>query len=144
MRLDLREDTATLGGVEAAVHALLVPGDSAFDGDAARSRAQDELLRVDPVHQRALGAGRPGGHQLLGTTRRDYSGSRIGFPALAAAFTALLTGMSLPLAAEAGLVLPALGDRERERSSSASSSRSLSSSKFMLPDRPGETEVAMV
>lgn len=52
----------------------------------------------------------------------------------------LLTGMSLPLAAEAGLVVSALGDRDRDRSSSTSSSCSLASSKFMLPDRPGEGE----
>lgn len=52
----------------------------------------------------------------------------------------LLTGMSWPLAAEAGLVASALGDRDRDRSSSTSSSCSLASSKFMLPDRPGEGE----
>lgn len=56
------------------------------------------------------------------------------------AFLVLLTVTSLPLAAEAGLVVSALGDRERVRSSSASSSGSLDSSKFILPDRPGEGE----
>lgn len=52
------------------------------------------------------------------------------------------TGTSLPLAAEEGLVVSVWGDSERGRTSSASSSCSLASSKFILPDRPGEWKQA--
>lgn len=57
----------------------------------------------------------------------------------------LLTGVSLPLEAEAGLATSLPGDRDGGRSSSAPSSSSLGSSKFMLPDRPagGETSRRM-
>lgn len=35
-----------VGGVEAAVHAFLVPGDSTFNRDAARSRTKDKLFKI--------------------------------------------------------------------------------------------------
>lgn len=54
------------------------------------------------------------------------------------------TGMSLPLVAEAGLLLSVWEDRERVRSSSKSSSCSLASSKFMLSQRPGERRGSVV
>ena len=55
-----------VGGVQAAVHALLVPGDSTLHGDAAWSRAEDELLQIGHVDQRAVWRGGPWGHDLLG------------------------------------------------------------------------------
>lgn len=35
-----------VGGVEAAVHAFLVPGDSTFNRDATRSRTKDKLFKI--------------------------------------------------------------------------------------------------
>lgn len=63
---------------------------------------------------------------------------------MAGQYSVLLTGTSLPLAAEEGLVVSVLGDRERGRSSSVSPSGSLGSSKFILPDRPDEGEEVKV
>ena len=55
-----------VGWVQAAVHALLVPGDPTLHGDAAWSRAEDELLQIGHVDQRAVWRGGPWGHDLLG------------------------------------------------------------------------------
>lgn len=46
-----------VGGVKAAVHAFLVPGDSTFNGDAARRRSKHKLLQVGDVDESAVGCG---------------------------------------------------------------------------------------
>lgn len=124
-----------VGGVEAAVHALLVSGDAALDSDAAGSWPHHKLLQVGHVHEGAVASrGRSGAHQLLTCHTNilsTFSTACFYFQQEAQ----LLTGTLFPLAAEAGLVASVFGDNERGPSS-ASSSFSLASSKFMLPDRP--------
>lgn len=46
-----------VGGVKAAVHAFLVPGDSTFNGDAARRRSKHKLLQVGDVDESAVCCG---------------------------------------------------------------------------------------
>ncbi len=60
-------------GIEAAVHALLIPRDAALDGDPPQSRTENKLLQIIHLHGAALGRRRTRRETLLTTETHTFS-----------------------------------------------------------------------